>query len=95
MNEPSEQELIGWQKKIANGLDWSIAIKAVVNCPRQGWQGQLADGSWKVGLKEPASDNRANEALLKWLANEVGCRTQDLKIISGQTSRRKIIRLAK
>lgn len=93
MNEPSEQELNIWQQKIADKKEWSLAIKVIVNCPRQGWQGQLADGSWKIGLKEPASDNRANEALLKWLASELGCHSQDLKIISGQTSRRKIVRL--
>ena len=92
MNQIAPAELSQWRQAIAHGQPWSLAVKVVVNCPRRGWQGQLADGSWKVGLAEPAADNKANEALLAWLAKELACPAQRLRIISGQTSRRKIVR---
>ncbi|HNW55798.1 MAG TPA: DUF167 domain-containing protein [bacterium] len=95
MNQPSEQELNLWRQAIANQVDWSLMVKVIVNCPRKGWQGQLADGSWKIGISEPANDNKANEALIKWLASELQCSIKSLKIVSGQTSRRKIIRFIK
>ena len=91
MNQPTTQELAAWRSSIINNQAWRLAVKVIVNCPRRGWQGCLADGSWKIGLPEPASDNRANDALLKWLAKELTCPVERLKISSGRTNRRKII----
>jgi len=92
MDQLIPPELNDWRQAIAKDQAWSLAIKVVTNCPRRGWQGQLADGSWKVGLAEPAIDGRANAALLSWLAIELNCSTERLKIVTGQTGRRKIIR---
>lgn len=91
MNQVAPEELNQWRQAITSRQPWSLAIKVVVNCSRRGWQGQLADGSWKIGLAEPAADNKANEALLVWLAKELDCPAQCLKIVSGQASRRKIV----
>jgi hypothetical protein len=91
MNQPTAQELAAWQAAIANNQAWRLTVKVITNCPRRGWQGCLADGSWKIGLAEAAIDNRANRALLAWLAKELVCPVSRLKISSGQTSRRKTI----
>ena len=92
MDKPADKEVDYWRQLVANGQPWSLMVKVITNCPRHGWQGRLADGSWKIGLAEPAVDNRANQALLKWLANELNCSVKKLKIVSGQLGRRKIIR---
>ncbi|NCU44117.1 DUF167 domain-containing protein [Candidatus Falkowbacteria bacterium] len=91
MNQPTVQELAIWQEAVANNQAWRLTVKVITSCPRHGWQGHMADGSWKIGLAEPAIDNRANRALLAWLAKELACSVNRLKITSGQTSRRKII----
>jgi hypothetical protein len=85
-------ELLVWRQTIASGQVWSLKIKVMTNCQRRGWLGQMADGSWKIGLAEPAINGRANQALLLWLANELGCNFEQLMIISGKSVSRKIIR---
>lgn len=93
MNKLVKPDLASWQQAITAKESWSLSVKVIVNCQRLGWQGQLADGSWKIGLAEPAVDNRANEALLIWLSKELACPVSQLRIVAGRTSRRKIVRL--
>ena len=47
------------------------------------------DGCLKVALNSPALENRANDALVRWLAQTVGVPRRDVELISGQTSRKK------
>ena len=51
------------------------------------------DGALKVSLKVPPTDGRANEALLKLLAETVGVPRADLQLLSGATSRTKFVLL--
>lgn len=46
---------------------------------------------FRVHLKEPAEDGRANDALLEILADYFGCPRFRLSLLSGHRSRRKII----
>lgn len=48
-------------------------------------------GHFRVHLKEPAEDGRANEALLDVLAAYLGCPKSRLALLSGRRSRRKIV----
>jgi len=52
-----------------------------------------ADGRLKVKLKAPAVDNKANEALLAYMARLLGAPRSALELSAGQTSRRKTLRL--
>lgn len=47
------------------------------------------DERLKVALNAPAVENRANEVLIDWMAQQLDMRRQDVHILSGQTSRRK------
>ena len=49
------------------------------------------DGALKVSLKVPPTDGRANEALLKLLAETVGVPRTHLQLLSGATSRTKYV----
>ena len=49
----------------------------------------------KVAVQAPPVGGKANEALLRWLANTLGLKKQDVMLISGQTSRDKRVRLQK
>ena len=55
-----------------------------------------ADGGrvLKVSVTAPPADNRANDALLKLLARAWRVPRRDLAIVSGATSRDKIVRIA-
>lgn len=47
----------------------------------------------KVYLTAPAQDNKANEALIKMLADYYNIRKSRIKIISGQLSRNKMVEI--
>jgi len=51
------------------------------------------DGALKVRVKAPAVDGRANEALIKFLADKLGISRSAVEIVAGRTSRRKVIRV--
>ena len=44
-----------------------------------------------VAVHAPAVDGRANEAVIAALAEEFGVRPRDVRLVSGQTSRTKIV----
>lgn len=48
-------------------------------------------GRLKVYLTAPAVDGKANEALIKFLAEHFGKKKRDISIIRGLTSREKIV----
>jgi uncharacterized protein (TIGR00251 family) len=47
----------------------------------------------KVRVAAPATDGRANEAVLALVAEEFGLARRDVELVSGQSSRSKRIRL--
>nr|WP_259371861.1 DUF167 domain-containing protein [Caldimonas mangrovi] len=51
----------------------------------------LHDGALRVRLQAPPVDGKANEALLRWLAERLGVGRASLQVLRGQTSRRKAV----
>jgi uncharacterized protein (TIGR00251 family) len=49
----------------------------------------LHDGALRVRLAAPPVDGKANEALLAWLADELGCARRHVVLQRGHASRRK------
>lgn len=56
--------------------------------------GPLAD-QLKIAVQAPPVDGKANEALLRWLAQTLGVKKAQLTLVSGQTSRDKRVRVEK
>ena len=54
--------------------------------------GRHGDG-WKVRVSAPPEGGRANEAVLALLAERVGLPRRSLAIVSGQTSRDKVVEM--
>lgn len=52
---------------------------------------KIDDTNFVVSVKEPAKDGKANQALIKALAEYFGVSRQNIKILVGQKSRQKII----
>ena len=49
----------------------------------------LHDERLKIKLQAPPLENRANEALVAWLADQLGVPRKQIEILTGQTSRQK------
>lgn len=49
----------------------------------------LHDGALRVRLAAPPVDGKANEALLKWIADELGLSQRSVQLLRGASSRRK------
>jgi len=52
---------------------------------------KIDDKNFIVAVNEPPADGQANEAIIRALSKYFGVNQQDIKIISGKTSRRKLI----
>ena len=71
-----------------DGVRLSLAV--VPGARRNGADG-LHDGALRVRLTAPPVDGKANEALLAWLAGELGLPRRALQLAQGTTSRRKAV----
>ena len=54
----------------------------------------LHNGALRVRLAAPPIDGRANEALIAWLAKSLGVPKRDVKVLRGESSRRKQVAIA-
>ncbi len=81
-------------KKPAPGKREGLTLKVRVQ-PRSskpGVAGPYGD-ALKVNLTSPPVDGRANKELIEVLAREYGIHKRDVEIISGRSSRNKVVRL--
>jgi len=54
---------------------------------------RMEGGGLKIRLTAPPVDGAANEALVKFLSGELGVARSRVEIVSGHTSREKIVRI--
>ncbi len=54
---------------------------------------RMEDGGLKIRLTAPPVDGAANEALVKFLSDRLGVAKSRVEIVSGHTSREKIVRV--
>jgi uncharacterized protein len=50
--------------------------------------------AWKVRVTAPAERGRANEAVVSLLAESLGVRTPDVRVVAGLTARDKVVELS-
>ncbi|GIL15852.1 MAG: hypothetical protein BroJett039_10250 [Chloroflexota bacterium] len=53
----------------------------------------VADDAVKIRLNAPPVEGRANEALIKFLADRLDIPRGQVEIVRGETSRRKVVRV--
>lgn len=66
-------------------------IKVIPRAGVTGVRGRMADSTVKIALRAPPSEGRANAELLKFLAGEFGTHPSSVSILSGISSRKKLI----
>lgn len=78
-------------KESAAGV--SFAVRVQPRARRTALAGVL-DGAIKIALAAPPVDRRANEALIRFLAELLGVSRSAVEIVSGDTSRNKVVRIS-
>lgn len=68
-----------------------LPIRVQPNAKRTSWAGIWNGTHYKIALQAPAVDGKANEALITFLSEAFKLPKRNFSIISGQTSRAKII----
>lgn len=69
-----------------------LELSVVPNAKRTALDG-LHDGALRVRLAAPPVDGKANEALLRWLADELGLPRRAVVLLRGAGARRKAVEI--
>lgn len=71
----------------------AITVKVTPKAKKTGVAGVLEDGTLKIQVTAPAEDGRANAALVEFLAEALGIRANQVEIVAGLSSERKLVSL--
>jgi uncharacterized protein len=69
-----------------------ITIKAHPRARRSAISGRLGD-AWKLDLKSPPVDGKANEECIRFLAELAAVRRSQVRIVSGASGRLKVVEI--
>ena len=70
-----------------------LKIRVSPNAKRTGFEGIWNETHLKLALRAPAVDGKANQSVIEFLADTFRLKKSQISIISGLTSRCKVIRL--
>lgn len=70
----------------------TLELKVIPNAPRDAIAGWLGD-TLKVKIHAPALEGRANDALLDFIAEQLGVPRRSVTLLRGDKSRHKVLRL--
>jgi hypothetical protein len=84
-----------FKENLANNKELLLKVKVFPLSPRNEVKGKMPDGTIKIAIAAPAEDNKANKALIKYLADELGVRRYQVEIVSGALDRFKTIRVGR
>ena len=79
-----------WPCLSQQGSGCALRVVVTPNAPRTAADG-LHDGQLRVRLHAPPVDGKANEALVAWLAGELGLPRRGVSLLRGDTARRKVL----
>jgi uncharacterized protein (TIGR00251 family) len=77
----------------AAGQGCRLVVHVVPQAPRTGADG-WHDGALRVRLAAPPVDGKANDALVAWLAAELGLPRRAVRVMRGAASRHKQLAIA-
>jgi uncharacterized protein (TIGR00251 family) len=70
-----------------------IRVKVIPKSSKTDLAGYLPDGTWKVKVAAPPEKGKANRALCEFLAEKLGVAKSRIRIVTGETSALKRIRI--
>ncbi|NCS68215.1 YggU family protein [Candidatus Peregrinibacteria bacterium] len=71
----------------------TLTIKVLPRSSRNEIVGTLPDGTLKIKLTAPPVDGEANKKLIELLSKKFGVAKSRVKIVRGETSRRKMVEI--
>jgi uncharacterized protein len=71
-----------------------LSVRVSPGASRTEVAGRMADGRLKLRVAAPAEDGRANEAVLRLLARELGVDRRSVVLVAGHASRDKIVEVS-
>jgi len=69
-----------------------ISLRVSPNARRSAVVGRHGDG-WKLRVAAPAESGRANRSLTAFLADLLGVRARDVRVVAGAAGREKIVEI--
>lgn len=91
--EPEAAAGAGERWLARSGGHWLLSLRVQPGARRTEPAG-IVEGRLKLRLAAPPVEGKANEALLRWIADALDLRQRDVELASGQTSRQKRVRFA-
>ena len=79
------------QENLQNKNPLYIKIKVIPKSPKNEIMEIMEDGTYKICIKAPPTDGKANAELIKFLKKSLGL--SEVTIISGQRDRVKLVKL--
>lgn len=70
-----------------------LQIKVIPKSPQTEFVERMADDTVKIRIKAAPERGKANAELLRFLAKACGVKKEEVKIISGHTDTRKLLKL--
>ena len=70
-----------------------IQVRVLPNAKHEGWAGMWNNTHYKIALRAPAVDGKANDALIQFLSKETGLPKRSFTILTGATNRCKNIQI--
>ena len=70
-----------------------IRVKVIPKSSKTELAGYLPDGTWKVRVAAAPEKGKANRALCEFIAEKLGVAKSRVRIISGETSQLKRVRV--
>lgn len=77
-----------WRRR--SGDDWLLELHVQPGAKVSAVVGEH-DGRLKLKIAAPAVDNKANAALLTWLAAQLGVPKSGVRLVRGESSRKKTV----
>ncbi len=74
-------------------MDTMLSVKVVPKAAKTESAGVMADGTRKIRLAALPENGKANEALRRFLADEYGVTLNQVEVVAGHTSTRKMVRI--
>jgi len=71
-----------------------LRIRAVPGSDRTEFSAIMEDGCYKLRIKAPPVEGKANSELVRWLSREFSVNRDRIRIVSGSSGRTKIVEIA-
>ena len=87
--------LTAYINNLANNKEIYFNVKVIPGAPKTEVREVMADGTIKITLAAAPEKGKANQELVRFLAEELGVRKYQIKIISGLGERNKLIKISR